>query len=77
MTEKEENYSQHPHEPAKDTFVRFNSDDDVLFATSTKKWGVSNWILDSWCAYHMCPHKDWFSTYNTGDSSIIHTSNNS
>ena len=23
----------------------------------------SEWILDSACIYHMCPNKDWFSTF--------------
>ena len=22
-----------------------------------------NWILDSGCSYHMCPHRDWFHSY--------------
>ena len=53
-----------PHEPAKANFVEFDSDGDFLFAISTERENVSDWILDSGCTYHICPHKDWFSTYD-------------
>ena len=23
----------------------------------------TGWILDSACSYHMCPHREWFATY--------------
>ena len=59
MRDKEENNSQpHPHEPTKSTMVESDSDGDVLFATSTEKRSVSDWILDPGCTYHICPHKD-------------------
>ena len=75
--EKEENHTHiHPHEPGKATFAESDSDGDVLFATSTKKGNNSDWVLDSGCTYHMCPHKDWFFTYDPVNFSVIHMGNN-
>ena len=54
-------------EPAEAAFVESDSDGDVFFATSTERGNNYDWILDSGCAYHMCPHKDWFSTYDPVD----------
>jgi hypothetical protein len=31
------------------------ADCDMSFSTG--------WILDSACSYHMCPHREWFATY--------------
>ena len=71
--EKEEDNSR---EPAEASFAESDSDGDVLFATSTERGSDSDWILDSGCTYHMCPHKDWFSTYDPVDSTIVHMGNN-
>ena len=30
----------------------------------------------SGCTYHMCPHKDWFSTYDPVDLTVVHMGNN-
>ena len=38
-------------------------DGDVLSISSGKNQPSDSWILDSGCSYHMCPHKDWFDTY--------------
>ena len=48
----------------------------MLFATSTERGNDSEWILDSGCTYHICPHKDWFSTYDPVDSTVVHMGNN-
>ena len=58
--------------PAEGSIVKSNSDGKVLFATSTKKGSASDWVLDSGCTCHMCPQKDWFSTYDPVDSSVVH-----
>jgi len=36
-------------------------DDLVLSITTTLVGDV--WIIDSGCSYHMCPNRDWFTTY--------------
>ena len=66
---KEEDNSREPAEPS---FTESDSDGYILFATSTERGSDSDWILDSGCTYHMCPHKDWFSTYDPVDSTVIH-----
>ena len=38
-----------------------SEDADVLIATDKKSSG--EWILDSGCSFHMCPHKDFFVTF--------------
>ena len=32
--------------------------------------------MDSGCTYHICPHRDWFSTYEPLDSSVVLIGNN-
>ena len=32
--------------------------------------------MDSGCIYHMCPHRDWFSTYEPLDSGVVLMGNN-
>ena len=76
LQKKREKDEDNSHEPAEPSFVEFDSDGDVLFATSTERGSDSDWILDSGCTYHMCPHKDWFSTYDPVDSTIVHMGNN-
>jgi len=63
-------------EPAETSFAESDSDGDVLFATSTERGSDSNWILDFGCTYHMYPYKDWFSTYDSVDSTVVHVGNN-
>ena len=48
----------------------------MLFATSIERESDSDLIFDSGCTYHMCPHKDLFSTYDPIDSTIVHMANN-
>ena len=62
--------------PAEAAFAESDSDADVWFATSTERGNDSEWILDSGCTYHMCPHNDWFSTYDPVDSIVVHMDNN-
>ena len=34
------------------------------------------WILDSGCSYHMCPNRDWFTTYREINGGSILMGNN-
>jgi len=40
---------------------------DVLTAESEKGKYLDVWLLDSECTYHMCPKREWFSTYKRYD----------
>ena len=34
------------------------------------------WILDSGASFHVTPHRDWFSTYDSGMHGCVHLGNN-
>ena len=34
------------------------------------------WVLDSGCSYHICPHRDWFVTYHPIDGGNVLMRNN-
>ena len=36
--------------------------DDLVLSVATTLVGDA-WIIDSGCSYHMCPNRDWFTTY--------------
>ena len=63
-----------------DCAVDSESDGDVLLATSlatiSERGMDIDWVLDSGCTFHMCPHKDWFVTYETVDTGVVLMGNN-
>ena len=34
--------------------------------------GFDEWILDTGCTYHMCPHKEWFFNFEEVDGGIVY-----
>ena len=40
-------------------------------ATTSGKDVDDDWVLDSGCTFHMCPHRDWFVTYEPVDTKIV------
>ena len=42
-----------------------DSDEDMLFVSSSANRLIDSWVLDSACSFHMTPHKDWFNTYKS------------
>jgi len=44
---------------------------DVLTSESEKGKYSYAWLLDSGCAYHMCPKREWFSTYKSYDGGSV------
>ena len=44
---------------------------DVLMAESGKGKYSDAWLHDSVCTYHMCPKREWFSTYKPYDGCSI------
>ena len=34
--------------------------------------GFDEWILDSGCTYHMCPHKEWFFNFEEVDGGVFY-----
>lgn len=45
-----------------------SADCDMSFSTG--------WILDSACSYHMCPHRQWFATYEPLNGGSVSMGNN-
>ena len=42
-----------------------SEDEEVYSALVVAEQLANSWILDSGCSYHMCPHVDWFESYNS------------
>jgi hypothetical protein len=45
-----------------------STDCDMSFCT--------RWVLDSACSYHMCPHREWFATYEPMNGGSVSMGNN-
>ena len=43
----------------------------VLLVTVLDAPSRYEWVLDSCCSYHICPHRDWFVTYQPIDGSNV------
>ena len=37
---------------------------------------TDRWILDSGASHHMCPHREWFNTYEEVDGGVVSMANN-
>ncbi|XP_040970230.1 uncharacterized protein [Gossypium hirsutum] len=47
-----------------------SGDDFFLVSTSDNSKLTSEWILDSGCSFHMCPNREWFSTYSSDEGRV-------
>ncbi|KAG8491520.1 hypothetical protein CXB51_014863 [Gossypium anomalum] len=54
-----------------------NGDDFLLVSTSDNSKLKSEWILDSGCSFHICPNREWFSTYSSVEGGVVHMGNDS
>ncbi|KAH1031875.1 hypothetical protein J1N35_044049, partial [Gossypium stocksii] len=52
-------------------------DNFLLVLTSESSHRISEWTLGSRCSYHMCPNKDWFSTYSSVKDRVVLMGNKS
>ncbi|KAG8503097.1 hypothetical protein CXB51_000873 [Gossypium anomalum] len=52
-----------------------NGDDFLLVSTSDNSKLTSEWILDSRCSFHMCPNREWFSTYSSVEGGVVRMGN--
>jgi len=68
--EKEEKNKQ-PQKSAEALIVDSESDGNVLCVTTSNNRYAVEWVLDSGCKYHMCPYREWFSTYKPLDSGVV------
>ena len=44
---------------------------DILITQSGKVKYLDAWLLDSGCIFHMCPKREWFSTYKPYDGGSV------
>ncbi|KAI4363876.1 hypothetical protein MLD38_020041 [Melastoma candidum] len=50
--------------------------DFMLVTEDSKPKYKEQWILDSGCSYHMCPNRDWFTTYTPVAGGVVLMGNN-
>lgn len=54
-----------------------SNDEDDCFFVSEKDHGISGkWMLDSGASHHMCPNRNWFTTYQIIDGGTVLMGNN-
>ncbi|KAG8480529.1 hypothetical protein CXB51_024593 [Gossypium anomalum] len=54
-----------------------NGDDFLIVSTSDNSELTSEWILDLGCSFHMCPNREWFSTYSSVEGEVVRMRNDS
>ncbi|XP_059671098.1 uncharacterized protein LOC132316642 [Cornus florida] len=45
--------------------------ENILSVSISDCHSSSEWVLDFGCSYHMCPNRDWFSTYHFVDGGTV------
>ena len=63
-------------EAGKAIVAEVGGDVDVLLVTEKSIKLKDEWIMDTGCSYHMCPNKDWFSSYESIDGGVVLMGNN-
>ncbi|GAA0184263.1 hypothetical protein LIER_31551 [Lithospermum erythrorhizon] len=53
------------------------SEEDIALVVDNHTFYTDVWILDSGASYHICPKREWFSTYEQVDGGNIFMANNS
>ncbi|KAK8936753.1 hypothetical protein KSP39_PZI011993 [Platanthera zijinensis] len=54
----------------------YDSDADVLHVSQSHEI-TDEWIMDTGCSYHMCPRREWFTTFRECDGGRVLMGNNS
>ena len=59
-------------------FEDFDEEEIEFALASSSETGCSEkWIMDSGCSYHMCPNREWFSTFKTLNGGVVLMGDNS
>uniref|UniRef100_A0A5B7BZJ7 Putative copia LTR rider n=1 Tax=Davidia involucrata TaxID=16924 RepID=A0A5B7BZJ7_DAVIN len=56
--------------------VHSDEEEESAFTVTSSGSYSDEWILDSGCSYHMCPHRDWFATLQEFDGGVVLIGNN-
>lgn len=51
--------------------TKYDSEEDLALAAVDMPSPSDRWILDSGCSYHMCPNRDWFTSYESCDGGNV------
>ena len=54
-----------------------HSKEDIVLVTDSHTYYIDVWVLDSRASYHICPMREWFSTYENLHGGNIAMSNSS
>jgi transposase InsO family protein len=54
-----------------------NSEEDIALVADEHTHHVDVWVLDSGASYHICPRREWFSTYEQIDGGNVSMANSS
>lgn len=71
LKKKLENQQKNKPGEANANTVEEDSDGSVLLVSSDALKSKGDWIMDSACSFHMCPNKDWFSTYEPVNGVVL------
>lgn len=52
-----------------------NSEDDIALVADEQTHHNDVWVLDSGASYHICPHREWFTTYEQIDGGNVSMAN--
>jgi len=54
-----------------------HSEEDIALVADSHTYYTNVWVLDSRASYHICPRREWFSSYEQLDGGNIVTANSS
>lgn len=52
-----------------------NSEEDIALVADEHTHHTDVWVLDSGASYHICPRREWFTTYDQVDGGILSMAN--
>ena len=58
-----------------DAYVVEHINDDFALVGQPSTSGSNEWILDTGCTYHMCPHKEWFFNFEALEGGVVFMGN--
>lgn len=68
--------TKHVEKPDEVSIAENDSEGDVYLAFDLDDKAKGEWILDTGCTFHMCPHKDLFSTFEPLENGVVFMGNN-
>ncbi|KAL5740548.1 hypothetical protein ACOSQ2_029728 [Xanthoceras sorbifolium] len=76
LKNKQQNKDQKRDEPAEASIVQNQEQCDLLLVCADEAKTRNEWILDTACSFHMCPNRDYLSTYKSVQCGVVLMGNN-